>query len=342
MKKLYWYLLVIGLLSIIISVNLYQKIFSSNIKIDSGEYEYIYIPTGAAFADVVDQLNNIVVLENLKSFEWVARKKKYDQSIKAGRFKIRNGMNNNELVNLLRAGKQDPIRLIFNNVRTLEALAGKISTQIEADSSALLNAFKDTLYYEQYGLNAETFISIFIPNTYHFFWNTSANQFVERMYEEYNKFWSDAKLKRLEEIGLTKLDVSTLASIIDEETTKNDEKARIAGVYINRLQRRIALQADPTVKFAVNDFTIKRVLTKHLQIDSPYNTYKYRGVPPGPIRIASISSINAVLNYEQHKYLYFCAKSDFSGYHDFAKTLAEHNKNAQSYRRALNKQRIWK
>ena len=208
---------------------------------------------------------------------------------------------------------------------------------IEADSADIAALLKDEETAKKYGFNKQTFCSMFIPNTYEFWWNTSAEEFVQRMADEYKKFWNDDRKAKANELGLSQSQVSTLASIVESETQKNDEKARIAGVYINRLKKDWLLQADPTVVFAAGDFTIKRILNKHLEINSPYNTYKYKGLPPGPICIPSTTSIDAVLNYEHHNYMYFCAKEDFSGYHNFATTNAQHEANARRYHDALRK-----
>jgi len=255
---------------------------------------------------------------------------------------IDSSMNNNDLINKLRSGHQDPVKVIFNSVRTREDLAGKISDQIEADSVELIEVFYNDSLIISYGLKQETVTCIFLPNTYEFWWNSSAKTFMNKMHKEYKRFWNDKRLRKAEKLNLTKEDVITLASIVDEETLYNNEMPKVAGLYINRLRKRMHLQADPTLKFAVGDFSIKRVLNVHKQIDSPYNTYKRYGLPPGPISIPSISAIDAVLNFEEHNYLYMCAKPDFSGYHNFAKTLSQHNVNARNYQRALNKERIWR
>jgi UPF0755 protein len=266
----------------------------------------------------------------------------YPYSVKPGRYKLISDMSNRELISILRAGLQTPIRLTFTSFRTPQQLAEKVSNQIEADSAEIVKAFLSPEIAAQYGFTTESFIAMFIPNTYEFFWNTGTKGFLDRMNREYEVFWTEERDRKAAEIGLSRVKVSTLASIVEEETIKVDERPRVAGVFMNRLNRFMALQADPTIKFAIGDFTIRRILTKHLQIDSPYNTYKYRGLPPGPINAPSISSINAVLNHENHKYLYFCAKPDYSGYHAFASTLSEHNKNARVYQQFLNKERIFR
>ena len=244
---------------------------------------------------------------------------------------------------MLRAGRQTHIRLTFNNIRTLDELADRIASQIEPGADTLLKTMHNKELQKKFGFNDQTIVSMFIPNTYEFFWNTTPNQFMERMYNEYNAFWTKTREIEAEQAGLSKDEVITLASIVNEETQNDNEKPRIAGVYMNRLNKGMRLQADPTVIFALGDFSIQRVLKKHYEgLDSKYNTYKYAGLPPGPICIPEISSIDAVLNYEKHNYLYFCAKPDFSGNHSFARTLSEHNRNAALYRRELNKRRIYR
>ena len=246
---------------------------------------------------------------------------------------LTDGMTNQKLINMLRMGYQTPVKVVFNNIRTVEQLAGRISEQIEADSLAIITAIND---------NPDVDATTFIPNTYEFYWNVDAVDFVEKMVTEHKRFWNETRLKKANALKLTPHQVSVLASIIDKETTKTSEMPRIAGVYLNRLRQHWPLQADPTLVFALGDYNIRRVLDVHKNIDSPYNTYKYAGLPPGPICIPSIAAIDAVLNAEKHKYFYFCAKDDLSGYHVFAKTITEHNKNAEKYRRALNKNKIYK
>lgn len=313
-----------------------------NVNLNGSDIEYIYIPSGSTYNDVVELLSKTGFLMHVESFKWVAEKKNYPNSVKAGKFKIKDGMNNNVLVNLLRSGKQEPVRLIFNKVRTKDRFSGIIANQIEADSTEILKALTNEQYLVKYDKNLATAMSLFIPNTYEFWWNTDTDGFMDRMYKEYNRFWNDSRKDKAKKLNMSADQIITLASIVEEETNKNDEKNRLAGVYINRLVKGYRLQADPTLKFAHNDFEIKRVLDRHKKINSPYNTYKYYGLPPGPICIPSISSIDAVLNHEKHNYLYFCAKDDFSGYHVFAKTLNEHNRNAYKYHRALNKRRIYR
>jgi UPF0755 protein len=321
---------------------IYRKINAPNVNLNGLESDFIYIPTGANYLDVTNILYAKGVIINRTSFEWLAEQKGYPNNIKAGKYKLKANMSNNQLINKLQSGRQEPVNLVFNKIRTKERFAGIIARQIEADSVTLLKLLYNNVYLKQFNVNSETAMSLFVPNTYQFYWNTSSEQFFERMFTEYQRFWKGKRSEVLVETGLTQAEVVVMASIVEEETNKDDEKATIAGVYINRLRIGMRLQADPTVRYAIGDFGVKRILKKHLEVDSPYNTYKYAGLPPGPICLPNISSIDAVLNYEHHNYLYFCAKSDFSGYHAFAATLNEHNKNAEAYRKALNRNRIFK
>jgi UPF0755 protein len=302
----------------------------------------IYIPAGSDFNDLTDTLERAGLLRNSKSFIITTRLKSFGKTVKPGSYLVEPGMSNNNLVNMLRSGRQAPVNVTFNNVRTLEELAGKIGHQIEADSSSVFEFLDNESNYSEDGFDRRTVISVFIPDTYQLYWSSDARAFYRRMLKEYRDFWSDERKAKAEALGLTPAEVSVLASIVDEEVSKEDEKSRIAGVYINRLRLGMPLQADPTVKFAVNDFSIRRVLNKHLEVDSPYNTYKYAGLPPGPIRCPSRSGLESVLNAEDNDYLFFVARYDGSGYHHFSRTLSEHNSYASAYRRELNRRRIYK
>lgn len=317
---------------------LYSYVFSENVKSEKA----LYIPEGATYSQVVDSLQANDMLLNYKAFQWVARKKNYPSSVKAGRYVLRPGMNTNQIVNKLRAGEQDPVNVTFNNARFNEDLAAKVSRYIHADSVAILQLFTDTAAIQELGFTPETYRAMFIPNTYQFYWTTDANEFASRMKKEFDRFWNDVRRNKAEKIGLSPVEATTLASIVQEETAKNEELKRVAGLYINRLKRGIPLQADPTVRYAVGDFTIRRILNVHLEVDSPYNTYLYAGLPPGPVNFPEVSAIEAVLDYEEHDYLYMAAREDFSGFHNFATTLSEHNQNANRYRAALNDKKIFK
>lgn len=318
----------------------YNTAFTPNTAFNNNE-AHVYIPTNATIHDVIDELEPLI--DNPDSFLAIADRKQYSSSIKAGHFIIRKGMSNNDIVNTLRS-KNIPINIKFNNQERLENLAGHISRQIEADSTSLITAMRDPEFLKEVGLNDDTALSLYIPNTYEFYWNTSAETFRERMKKEYERFWSDSRIDKAKKQNLTKEQVMSLAAIIQKETAKVDERPRVAGVYLNRLKVGMLLQADPTVIYALkretNDYdqVIKRVLYKDLELDSPYNTYKYAGVPPGPIAMPDISSIDAVLNPEQHDYYYFVADVTNFGYHKFAKNLAQHNANKAQYVRWVNSQ----
>lgn len=317
---------------------LYSYIFMENVK---SEKAFI-IREGTNFDQIINLLEENDIVLNYKAFKWVSKKKNYANLIKPGRYLLKKGMNTNQMVNMLRAGEQAPLNVTFNNIRFKEELAGKISHYIQADSLSLLMLFDDYAKIESYGFTPETYKAMFIPNTYRFYWTTTANQFADRMKQEYDRFWNSVRKEKAEKLDLTPVQVATLASIVQEETAKTDEMERIAGVYMNRLKRGMLLQADPTVKYAAGDFTLRRILNVHLEIDSPYNTYKYAGLPPAPINFPEVTAIDAVLNFEKHDFLYMVAREDFSGYHNFSRTLAEHNRNAAKYHQALNNMKIWK
>jgi UPF0755 protein len=336
-----WFVFLGLVVMVLVVYHLFSRIFVSNVELEA-EHEIFYISTGSTFDQVLEGLEHQGIIENRRSFRWVARKKGYDKRVRSGRFKIPDGMSNNDLVNLLRSGEQDPVMVVFNNIRTLDQLAGKVSDYLESDSAAFIDWLRLENLPERYGFKKETFSAMFIPNTYEFYWNTTPEEFTNRMKQEYEDFWKGGRDRKAKKMEMTREEVVTLASIVDEETLYDDENARVAGVYMNRLEQGIPLQADPTLKFALGDFGRKRILNVDKQTDSPYNTYKNSGLPPGPISIPSIAAIEGVLNYEKHNYLFFCAKSDFSGYHAFARTLQQHNRNARAYQQALNRNRIYR
>jgi UPF0755 protein len=340
-KKLILLLSFSGLILVACIALVFRLLFGLNVKAE-GRRITIHIPDGSSYEQAMDSVKARLQIKNIKVLYWVAEKKKYPSLVKPGRYIVDKDMSYTGLINLLRSGRQAPVNLTFNNIRTLNELAGRIGKQINADSSEIIDFLSEPRNYIKDGFTRENVISVFIPNTYKFFWNTTADGFYSRMLREYRKFWNDERIAKANELKLTPVEIAILASIIDDEVAKPDEKPRIAGVYLNRLKRGIPLQACPTIKFALNDFTITRVLKKHLLIDSPYNTYKHRGFPPGPIGCPTIEGIDAVLNAEEHDYLYFAAKADFSGYHNFSRTLAEHNRYAAIYQRELNKRRIFR
>ncbi|MFR9602453.1 MAG: endolytic transglycosylase MltG [Rikenellaceae bacterium] len=310
----------------------------------AAQTEVIYISSAdlqsRGYESIVDSLIYPLITHH-RAFDLYAQHLDLSQRIKAGRYEIREGMNVIEIVRILKLGVQKPMTLIFNNIRTPEQLAGRLASQIEADSLSVLSALSSPEVLGSVGLKSkEELISVFIPNSYEVYWTTSPEKLIARMKSEHSKFWTPQREAKREELGLSRLEVSTLASIVYEETAREDEMARVAGVYVNRLKRGMLLQADPTVKYAMGDFELKRVLFTHLKYDSPYNTYMYGGVPPSPIAMPSIAAIDAVLNYEKHKYLYFCARPQFDGYHNFATTLQQHNANSRAYSAELNRLKI--
>ncbi len=325
---------------IILGYFAYRTAFGPNVDLEGKATMHIYIPTGSTYEDVLDILEENRVVANINTFAWLAEQKNYPNRVMPGRYLIHEDMNNNELINLLRSGKQDPVNITFNNIHTRYELAAVLSRRLEADSAGIIGLMDDPEAMQKYELTPETAKLMFIPNTYEFYWNTTPSQILDRMHREYNNFWNNQRRRQAENINLTPQEVGIMASIVQRETSKRDEMDRIAGVYMNRIKRNIPLQADPTVIFALGDMSINRVLKRHLEIDSPYNTYRNTGLPPGPITLPEPYVIDQVLNYENHEYLFFCALDDFSGYHAFAKTYREHLNNARRYRQALNERRI--
>ena len=342
-KKILWAIALIGLVVFgVIAYYIYGAMFQPNTAFNNEE-AYIYVPTNASYNDVREQLEPL--LEDIDKFDALASQKKYTTNIKAGRFAIKKGMNNNEIINSIRS-KNLPIKIAFNNQNSLADLAGRISAQIEADSLSLINAMTEDSFLSDNGFSNATVLGMYLPNSYEFFWNTSAEGFRDKMLKEYNRFWNEDRLNKAKKLNLSPDEVMTLASIVHEESKQADEQPRVAGVYLNRLRIGMALQADPTLKFAAyqlpkyKNTVIRRVLNVHKEIDSPYNTYKNAGLPPGLIAMPDLSAVKAVLNPEKHSYLYFAADAKRLGYHKFAKTLAQHNNNAREYQRYLSSQGI--
>ncbi len=300
------------------------------------EDRVIYLSSSNLNEGTIDSL----ILPNIKNhaaFNFYSKRLNLEKNIKPGRYELQKGMNVIDVVRMFKLGLQSPIVVTFNNARGAEQLAGKIAPHIDSDSLSILKAITSPEIAEKMGLTTEEMLSIFIPNSYEMWWTTTPETFIERMKVEYDRFWTPQREAARKEIGLSRVEVSTLASIVYEESAKEDEMARVAGVYINRLRKGMLLQADPTVKFAVGDFTLQRILFKHLEYDSPYNTYIYAGLPPGPIAIPSIAALDGVLFYEEHKYIYFCARAEMDGYHNFAVTYSQHLANARKYSAELNR-----
>jgi UPF0755 protein len=321
----------------------WQMYKTPNLQVGKSESFVLFIPKGATFKTVLDSLNKHRVIQDHVTFGFVSRFKKYQEAVKPGRYVIAANSTNVQVINKLREGKQDPVKLTFNNIRLKKDLIKRIGPKFLFGEQQLREALSNPDLSQKYGLDTTRIVSIFIPNTYDVFWDVPVETFLDRMHSEYKRFWNDERVAKAKALNLTPDEAVVLASIVEEEQGKMpDERPRIAGLYLNRLAKGMLLQADPTVKFALGDFGIKRVLNYQLLTDSPYNTYRYGGLPPGPIRLPDLKSLEAVLNPEQHNYLYMCAKADFSGYHAFAETLSEHNLNAQAYQAALNKLKIKK
>lgn len=318
-----------------------NQIFSKNTKFSESEL-YVYVPTGSTYEDVKKIIEPFV--DNMNRFEMVANKRSYPENIKSGRFLFTKGMNSYELVKALRSNV--PVKLAFNNQERLENFAGRVSSQIEPDSLTLLKTFKDSIFLKENGFNEENVFAVFIPNTYEVYWNITAEKFRDKMIKEYHNFWNKERIAKAAKQGLTPVEATILASIVHKESVKKDERPRIAGVYLNRLRLEMPLQADPTVIYAIkkkdNDFdqVIKRVFYNDLFLNSPYNTYKVIGLPPGPIAMPDITALDAVLNPEKNNYIYFCASVERFGYHEFAATLPEHNVNAKKYADWINSQGV--
>jgi UPF0755 protein len=318
----------------------YKAVFHNNVALPESEPGYLLVKTGSTYNDLLENIGQSGLLLNQKTFAWLAERKNLPNHVYPGRYEFIHGMSNDQIVDMLRSGQQKPLKVIFNNITFPAQLAGVISRQIEADSISIMKLFADDNYLMQYGVNPATAHALFIPNTYEFYWNTSADGFFKRMHSEFNRFWTPERKLKSELINLSPLEVIIVASIVEKETNRNDEKARIAGVYLNRLRKGWKLQADPTTVYAVYLATgevLHRVLRVHTQMDSPYNTYVYSGLPPGPICMPSISSIDAVLNNEKHDYMFFVASPDMSGYHRFSTNYNQHLRYAREYQAALNK-----
>jgi UPF0755 protein len=328
-------ILIIGLG--IAGYNYYRKYFGANV---TASREYLYIHTDATFNDVYDTIKTDGVVKDSASFYWAAQNMNYIKRVKPGRYRLHEGMSNRKLINMLASGTEEPVTLSFHDLRLKEQFAGFVSKKIEPDSIAILRLLDSSAFVQKYGFNTENVYTMFLPNSYQLYWNTSREKFFKRMYAGYEKFWSPERRQKAAAINLDRVQVSILASLVDAEALHDDEMPTIAGLYLNRLKKGMKLESDPTIIFAEHDFTIRRVLNRYLTIVSPYNTYQHTGLPPGPIMMPSVNAINAVLDYHKSDYIYMCAKEDFSGYHNFATNMADHEANARKYRQALNERNI--
>lgn len=313
---------------------IYYRLFVRNNVRDEGGVVKIYQNT--SYEELLSCIETSNAIANPKSFRFVAGIMKLQEEFKPGYYIIGPGMSNKAIVRMLHFGWQSPVNITLSGyIRSYEALASRFGNQMMADSAAFDAAIKNDGIMKGYGFSKETYLGMFIPNTYEVYWTATPEEVLDRMKREYDAFWTKERIAKAETIGLTREEVSTLASIVIEETKYEPEMPTVAGVYINRLNKGMLLQADPTVKFALNDPSVTRILNKHLKVDSPYNTYKYKGLPPGPITIPPIAALDAVLNYQHHSYIYFCARDTFDGQHFFARTYSEHLKNARKYQQAL-------
>jgi len=319
----------------------YQVFYAGNVLIEKQTLQFV-IDKNDNYDSVRNNLYNQDIIQDAVSFSFVSKILGYQKLVKPGVYQLEPEMTNLEVVRMLRSGDQVPVQITFNNVRLKEDLAEKITTNIGLSSSEFLSILNDEEFLSEYGFNSNNATAMFIPDTYEVYWTISGKALFQKMFEEYKNFWNSTRKSKAAALNLSPIQVSVLASIVQAESIKAEESPVIAGLYLNRLKRDIALQADPTLVFAVGDFTIQRVLNEHKKVDSPYNTYMYKGLPPGPINMPTINSLDAVLNFENHNYIYMCAKEDFSGYHRFARTLTQHNKNARLFQNALNQRKIYR
>ncbi len=332
-KRLVLFLL-FSILGISFSFYAFQIVYTPNILVDKDNRLFV-VREGASFKDIQRELHDGNYVQDLVSFSFLAKITGYDDQIKPGRYVLRKNMTNLEALRVLRSGKQEPVRITFNNVRLIRDLSEKITRNLDMSPEEFEVALINFAMTNKEGFNKDNILAMFIPNTYEVYFNISPDALVRRMHAEYEKFWNDERKAKAKKVGLTPLEVSILAAIVQAESVKPDEAPKIAGLYLNRLKKGIALQADPTLVYAVGDFSLKRVLNEHKQVDSPWNTYMYPGLPPGPINLPEINSIDAVLNFYPSDYYYMCAKEDFSGYHNFTNSYQDHMNNAIRYQRAL-------
>ena len=339
-KLLGFLLVIVSTLAATFAFYFWQVVKSPNLNVDGENSVALLIPKGATYQTVMDSLNKHELIHDQISFGFLSKFMEYRESVKPGRYLIRPNASNRTVLAKLRSGDQDEVKLTFNNIRLKEELAKKLAANLLIHEEVLLEKLNDLEVCEKYGFNTDNIMCMFLPDTYFMWWTITEDEFLDRMKYEYNQFWTKERLAKAAKTGMSPKQVGIMASIVQSETNKRDEQPRVAGVYVNRIKSGIPLQADPTVKFAVGDFTLKRILNKHLTVASPYNTYKIQGLPPGPIALPEKGAIDAVLNFENHNYVYFCAREDFSGYHNFAATLAEHNVNARKFHRAMNERGI--
>jgi UPF0755 protein len=336
-KKVLAYLLVaVSTIAATLAFYFWQVAYSPNLNVDGKQKFVLYLPKNATYESMMDTLRTHKIINDEVAFGFMTKRMGLRESLRSGRYEIEPNAANKEIISKIRSGNQDPVKLTFNNIRTKDDLIKKIGTKLDFDSNLLLERITKEEECAKYGFTSETIMCMFLPDTYFIYWDSSVDDFLKRMNSEYKKFWNEKRLSQAQAINMTPIQVGVMASIVQSETNKPDEMPKVAGVYVNRIATDMPLQADPTVKFAVGDFSLKRILTKHLSISSPYNTYRNLGLPPGPIALPERIALDAVLGYDKHNYTYFCAKEDFSGYHNFAATYTEHLKNADIYQAALD------
>lgn len=320
----------------------YKNVFKSNVHLNGKKFTYIYIPTGARFEDVLDELYSQNIIDDHESFEWMAKEMDLPENINPGKYRIGAGMSNRSIVKMIVSGKQEKVKLFFNSqIRTKEQFMAYVTEKLEINPGDLEEYCSDEeVLGEKYGLNSENLMCLIVPQTYELNWTTHIDDFFEILKKSYDEVWTKERRAKAKAIGYSVREVITLASIVQSESAIKSEQQKIAGVYINRLKKDMKLQADPTIVFANQSFEVQRVLSSDKDIDSPYNTYMYKGLPPGPICLVTTAAVDAVLNYSKHNYIFFCAKCDFSGYSNFTSDYAEHQKNAKEYQNALNQKGI--
>jgi UPF0755 protein len=317
----------------------YLRYFGPNV---TGNKQYLYIHTGEDFNDVYKTIREKGIVKDTATFSWAAYNMKYAEHVKPGKYRLHEGMSNRKFIRMLQLGEQEQVELSFHVFRTKEQFAGFVSKKLEADSLTLLHYLDSADFVKQYGFNTDNAFVMVMPDTYQLYWNISPEKFYKRMYTHYENFWTPERKQQAAAINLSKPQVSILASIVDAEAVYDDEMPTIAGLYLNRLRKGMKLESDPTIIFAMHDFTIHRVLNKYLSVNSPYNTYLHTGLPPGPVMLPSVNAVKAVLNYQKNDYIYMVAKEDFSNRHNFATNVAQHNINAQKFRKALDEHNIKK
>lgn len=315
----------------------YLRYFGPNV---TDNEKYLYIRTGADYDEVYKKIRDERIVKDTVTFNWAAHNMKYVGRVKPGRYRLTPGMSNRKFVNMLKAGNQEAVTLSFHNLRLKEQFAAFVGKNLEPDSAAIIHLLDSADFVKQYGFTTDNVYTTFLPDSYEIYWNTTPEKFFKRMYDQYEKFWTPERKQKAAALNLNPVQVSVLASIVDAEALHDDEMPTIAGLYLNRLKKGQKLQSDPTVIFAKKDFTIKRVLNRDLITNSPYNTYMYVGLPPGPIMMPSVNAIKAILDYKKSDYIYMCAKADGSGYHAFANNEAEHKANARKFQQYLNERNI--